>query len=65
MDYYKKIIAEAPNYLNNGGKLYFEIGYNQADAVKSLMGALAFIKPDTREYIKYEKKTIFLHLFSL
>ena len=37
LDFYKKIIAEAPNYLNNGGKLYFEIGYNQADAVKSLM----------------------------
>ncbi len=37
LDFYKKIVKNAPNYLNNGGKLYFEIGYNQADALRSLM----------------------------
>ena len=37
LDFYKKIVSIAPNYLNQGGKLYFEIGYNQADALKSLM----------------------------
>ena len=37
LDFYRKIVAEAPNYLNKGGKLYFEIGYNQAEALKGLM----------------------------
>ena len=37
LDFYRKIVAEAPNYLNKGGKLYFEIGYNQAEALKDLM----------------------------
>lgn len=37
LDFYRKIIKEAPNYLNKGGKLYFEIGYNQAEALKTLM----------------------------
>lgn len=35
--YYRRIIDEAKNYLNVNGKLYFEIGYNQADSVSELM----------------------------
>ena len=37
LDFYREIIKLAPNYLNSGGKLYFEIGYNQANAVSKLM----------------------------
>ena len=37
LDFYRKIISEAPKHLNSKGKLYFEIGYNQADAVCELM----------------------------
>ena len=37
LDYYRKIVADAPKHLNKGGKLYFEIGYNQAEALKNLM----------------------------
>ena len=37
LDYYRKIVEEASNHLNKGGKLYFEIGYDQADALKTLM----------------------------
>lgn len=37
LDFYRKIVDDAPKYLNKGGKLYFEIGYNQADALKNLM----------------------------
>jgi len=37
LDFYREIVEQAPNYLNVGGKLYFEIGYNQAEAVSNLM----------------------------
>ena len=37
LDFYRKIVQDAPKYLNKGGMLYFEIGYNQADALKNLM----------------------------
>ncbi len=37
LDFYREIINQAPNFLNDGGKLYFEIGYNQAEAVSNLM----------------------------
>ncbi|MBR3885888.1 MAG: peptide chain release factor N(5)-glutamine methyltransferase [Clostridia bacterium] len=37
LDFYRKIVEQSPKYLNKGGKLYFEIGYNQADALKQLM----------------------------
>lgn len=35
--FYRKIIAESPNYLENGGGLYFEIGHDQGEDVKTLM----------------------------
>lgn len=35
--FYRKIIENISLYLKNGGMLYFEIGYNQGEAVKSLM----------------------------
>lgn len=37
LDYYRKIIKQAPNFLQKFGKLYFEIGYNQAESVSKLM----------------------------
>lgn len=35
--YYRRIIDNAKSYLKLNGKLYFEIGYNQADSVSELM----------------------------
>lgn len=37
LDYYKDIINTVSSYLNDGGFLVFEVGYNQADRVKTLM----------------------------
>lgn len=37
LDFYKEIIEKAPDYLNASGYLMFEIGYNQGEAVSSLM----------------------------
>ncbi len=35
--FYKKIVADSPQYLKRGGKLYFEIGHDQGEAVSALM----------------------------
>lgn len=35
--FYRKITEQSPEYLKPGGMLFFEIGYDQAEAVKSLM----------------------------
>lgn len=37
LDFYRRITAEVPAYLNHGGYLAFEIGYNQGESVKRLM----------------------------
>jgi len=36
LDYYRQIIPEAGNYLEQGGILMFELGINQADAIKKM-----------------------------
>jgi release factor glutamine methyltransferase len=43
LDFYREIVDECGKYLYGGGKLYFEIGYDQADAVKNLMEKAGFI----------------------
>ena len=40
--FYREIIKKSPEYLNGGGKLFFEIGYDQADQVKQLMEEAGF-----------------------
>ena len=40
--FYRKIVAQAGEYLEQGGWLCFEIGYDQGEAVKNLMEAQDF-----------------------
>lgn len=40
--FYRRIIEEAPRHLIGGGMLFFEIGYDQAEAVTSLMKNAGF-----------------------
>jgi len=37
LDFYRRIISQAPAYLEKGGLLAFEVGINQADSVKELL----------------------------
>jgi release factor glutamine methyltransferase len=41
--FYRRIISEGKAYLNEGGHIFFEIGYNQADAVKKLFEENGYI----------------------
>lgn len=40
--YYRRIVAAAPDYLQPGGSLYLEIGYDQGQAVADLLQAAGF-----------------------
>ena len=42
--FYRKIIKESVNYLNQGGYLFFEIGCEQAEAVSRLFKEQVFSK---------------------
>lgn len=44
LDFYRKIICEAPGYLKPEGWLGFEIGYDQGEAVRALMENAGFVK---------------------
>ena len=37
LDFYRKIVEEAPKHLEEHGMLFFEIGFNQGEAVANLM----------------------------
>ncbi len=40
--FYRKIVEQSPGFLNDGGKLYFEIGHDQGEDVKKLMENTGF-----------------------
>ena len=37
LDFYRRIIADAPKFIKRGGKIFFEIGYNQGKDVAKLL----------------------------
>ncbi len=43
LEFYKRIISEAPVYLNNGGFLMFELGINESIIVAELMKEHGFV----------------------
>ncbi len=44
LDFYRDIIAEANEHLNKNGLLMFEIGFDQGDAVKTLLAKNGFVE---------------------
>ncbi|MBR3772510.1 MAG: peptide chain release factor N(5)-glutamine methyltransferase [Clostridium sp.] len=46
--FYREISKAAPDYLNMGGEIFFEIGYNQGEAVKNILIEAGF--KDTEVY---------------
>lgn len=40
--FYRRIVEEAPKYLNKGGRLYFEIGHDQGAEVSALLTEAGF-----------------------
>ena len=42
LDFYRKIAGQVKDYLNSGGYVYMEIGYDQGEAVSELMRNAGF-----------------------
>ena len=40
--FYREIVKKSSEYLNDGGRLFFEIGHDQGEAVKDLMVRAGF-----------------------
>lgn len=40
--FYRRIVEESPDYLNKGGRLYFEIGHDQGEEVSALLERAGF-----------------------
>ena len=54
LEFYKKIIKQSTNYLNDNGFLIFEIGYDQKDSIENLMSKdfNIYFKKDLQGYYR-------------
>ncbi|MCR4429785.1 MAG: peptide chain release factor N(5)-glutamine methyltransferase [Tepidanaerobacteraceae bacterium] len=56
LDYYKRIISKAPQFLKSGGHIVLEIGWNQAAAVQNLLKASGFKEIQViKDYAGYDR----------
>lgn len=62
LDYYRRIIKEAPEYLSDRGWLMFEIGYNQGEAVLALMKETGFLDVEVKKDYAGLDRVVFGHL---
>lgn len=57
--FYNEISKQAKEYLNEGGRLYFEIGYNQAEEVKNIMKKNSFYNIIVERDLKGKDRVIY------
>lgn len=62
LDFYRRIISESSRYLNDGGYLMFEIGYNQGASVISLMRQAGFQEIKLKRDYAGLDRVVFGHL---
>ena len=43
LKFYREIVEQAKDYLKKDGRIYFEIGYNQAQAVKDILATAGYV----------------------
>ena len=62
LNFYRRIITDAPKFLVAGGLLAFEVGINQADAVKNLLALNGnFAEPETWRDLSNVERVIAAH----
>ena len=57
--FYRKIVENSPQFLNQGGKLYFEIGYEQGKDVKKLMEQAGFLDVEVKKDLAGLDRVVF------
>lgn len=62
LDYYRRIIKAAPEYLSDSGWLMFEIGYNQGEAVLTLMKETGFLDVELKKDYAGLDRIVYGHL---
>lgn len=56
--FYRRIVAEAQEYLNPGGYLYFEIGYDQGEAVSAMMREAGFTDVEVIQDLAHNDRVV-------
>ncbi len=57
--FYRAIVEKCPKYLKSGGKLYFEIGHDQGEAVKKLMSQVGFTEVTVKKDLAGLDRVVF------
>ena len=58
--FYRRLLAEAPSYLKPGGYLLFEMGYQQAEAIKALVDRSVWSEPKALQDLQGIERTLVL-----
>ena len=62
LEFYRKIVHAAPDYLKANGQIFFEIGYDQAEAVSALLDARGFVDIHVRKDLAGLDRVVYARL---
>jgi release factor glutamine methyltransferase len=62
LQFYRRLLAEAPSHLNPGGHLIFEMGYQQAETIKALVDQTVWNEPRALQDLQGIDRTLILSL---
>ena len=59
LDFYRAIVSESREWLADGGMLFFEIGWDQGEALLSLMKEYGFTETELRQDLAGLDRVVF------
>ncbi len=62
LQYYRRLLAEAPAYLKPNGRLLFEMGYQQAETIKAFVNRAVWSEPKALRDLQGIERTLVLQL---
>lgn len=60
LSFYRRLLTAAPNHLKPGGKLIFEMGYQQVQSIKALVDSSVWLDPTTLRDLQGIERTMVL-----
>jgi release factor glutamine methyltransferase len=60
LQFYRRLLAEAPSHLHPGGHLIFEMGYQQAETIKAFVDRTVWHEPKALRDLQGIERTLVL-----
>ncbi len=62
LEFYQRLAADLPNYVNHGARVFFEIGYQQAEDVSKIFSTACWVRKEVKKDWSGKDRFFFLEI---